>query len=74
MNSLIINRPHYLVILEGVHFMQVVIKNEEVKTEAVKIRLPFSNLTFCETEELILPFVSVCNHKNLYSVCNFLEE
>jgi hypothetical protein len=54
--------------------MQVVIKNEEVKTEAVKIRLPFSNLTFCETEELILPFVSVCNHKNLYSVCNFLEE
>jgi hypothetical protein len=40
MNLLIINEPQYLT---GIHFLQVVIKkNEEVKTEAVKIRLPAS--------------------------------
>jgi len=43
MNLLMINEPHYLINLEGIHFLQVVIKkNEEVKTEAVKIILPAS--------------------------------
>jgi len=43
MNLLIINEPHYLITLEGIHFLQVVIKkNEEVKMEAAKIRLPAS--------------------------------